>query len=136
MKKRFSWAMEWFFESEAPPLENVWILKDHYKNLCDRLNSINANEIDSSLFPNCMLDPNRWSLNKNQFNYEWIRNFLFVYKQGHACMILATRSTRDRSGRDLIQTHHCESKVYISSSREALSVTFGELRMEIKLYMS
>ena len=51
-------------------------------------------------------------------------------------MILATRSTRDRSGRDLIQTHHCESKVYISSSREALSVTFGELRMEIKLYMS
>lgn len=61
---------------------------------------------------------------------------MFVYKQGHACMILATRSARDRSGRDLIQTHHCESKVFISSSREALSMTSGELRMEIKLYMS
>ena len=51
-------------------------------------------------------------------------------------MILATRSARDRSSRDLIQTHHCESKVFISSSREALPVTSGELRMEIKLSMS
>lgn len=134
MKKKFPWALEWFFE--APLLENVWILKDHYKNLCNRLNSINANDIDSSLFPNCMPDPNRWFLNKNQFNYKWIKNFFFVYKQGHACMILATRSARERSDRDLIQTHHCESKVFFSSSREALSMTSEELRVEIKLYTS
>ena len=84
-----------------------------------------------------MPDPKRWLPNKNQFNYKWIRNFLFAYKQGrHACLLLSTRSAKERSYRDLIQTHHCVSKVFFISSREALSMTSGELITEIQLYTS
>lgn len=84
-----------------------------------------------------MPDPKRWLPNRNQFNYKWIRNVLFAYKQGrHARVLLSTRNAKERSDRDLIQTHHCESKASFSSSREALSMTSRELIAEIQLYTS
>lgn len=77
------------------------------------------------LYTNSAPDPNRWlSIKKKKVQITNELGTSSIFEQGHAWKLLSTRKARERSERDLIHTHHCESKAFFSSSREVLSMTY------------